>query len=165
MGIHNSKSEVKTRNKTRVKMKVLQVFVLVISISAISPADNINMIEIKTSDCEDCGMGTFGEIRMQVCNSMSECCVTSSLDNSFENDFNKGAVDQFDEHSDLNQCDQFDMKNSPGTQIRMTVFHEGSDGWSGDWVNVYTNEGQYQCQLSDFLDGDTSETGHDCRAF
>ena len=48
------------------KMKFLQVFVLVISISAISLADNINMIEIKTSDCEDCGMGTFGEIRMQV---------------------------------------------------------------------------------------------------
>ena len=47
-------------------MKVLQVFALVIFISAMTLADNINMIEIKTSDCEDCGMGTFGEIRMQV---------------------------------------------------------------------------------------------------
>ena len=48
------------------KMKVLQVFIFAISISTITLADNICMIEIKTSDCEDCGMGTFGEIRMQV---------------------------------------------------------------------------------------------------
>ena len=44
----------------------------------------------------------------------------------------EGAVDQFDEHSDLNQCDQFDMKHSPGTQIRMTVFHEGN--WKGAFI-------------------------------
>ena len=48
------------------KMKVLQIFAFVISISTMTLADNIYMVEIKTSDCEDCGMGTFGEIRMQV---------------------------------------------------------------------------------------------------
>ena len=53
-------------------MKILQVFALVISLSAISLADNIYMIEMKTSDCEDCGMGTFGEIRMQVSIMMNE---------------------------------------------------------------------------------------------
>ena len=37
------------------------------SIVSLILADNINMIEIKTSDCDDCGMGTFGELRMQVC--------------------------------------------------------------------------------------------------
>ena len=30
-------------------------------------ADRINMLEIKTSDCDDCGMGHFGELRAEVC--------------------------------------------------------------------------------------------------
>ena len=38
----------------------------------------------------------------------------------------EGAVDNFAEHDDLNQCDQFDMKNSPSTQIRVTILHEGT---------------------------------------
>ena len=29
-------------------------------------ADRINMLEIKTSDCDDCGMGHFGELRAEV---------------------------------------------------------------------------------------------------
>ena len=40
--------------------------------------------------------------------------------------YKEGAIDQFSEHDDLNECDQFDMLNSPSTQIRMTVFHEGN---------------------------------------
>ena len=41
--------------------------------------------------------------------------------------FKEGAVDRFAEHDDLNDCDQFDMKKSYATQIRMTIFHEGID--------------------------------------
>jgi len=128
-------------------------------------ADRINMLEIKTSDCDDCGMGHFGELRAEVCNSMNECCFTSSLDNHFTDDFNQGAVDNFAEHDDLNQCDQFNMNNSPPTQIRVTLLHEGSDGWKGDWISVHTDRGQYQCQLTKFLDGDDSEDGQQCTSF
>ena len=41
----------------------------------------------------------------------------------------------------------------------------GSDGWQGDWVSVHTNEGEYQCRLGEFLDGDISEEGHSCTYF
>ena len=41
----------------------------------------------------------------------------------------EGAVDNFAEHDDLNQCDQFDMNNSPPTQIRVTLLHEGTELW------------------------------------
>merc|ERR1740124_1209891 len=99
-------------------------------------------------------MGVFGELRMQICNSNHDCCSTAELDNDFKNDFNDGAVDQFEEHSILNQCDQFDMRNSAPATIQMTVFHEGSDGWKGDWVKVYTSSGPtYECLYSAFLDG------------
>ena len=39
--------------------------------------------------------------------------------------FPEGAVDIFDDHSILNECDQFDMKNSPGSSIVMTLMHSG----------------------------------------
>ena len=38
----------------------------------------------------------------------------------------EGAVDNFAEHDDLNQCDQFDMIHSNPTQIRVTILHEGT---------------------------------------
>ena len=41
----------------------------------------------------------------------------------------------------------------------------GSDGWKGDWISVHTDKGQYQCQLTNFLDGDDSEDGQQCRSF
>ena len=40
--------------------------------------------------------------------------------------FPEGAVDIFDDHSILNECDQFDMKNSPGSSIVMTLMHSGN---------------------------------------
>ena len=48
-------------------MDCTKILVVLMSIFSLILADNINMIEIKTSDCDDCGMGTFGELRMQVC--------------------------------------------------------------------------------------------------
>ena len=40
--------------------------------------------------------------------------------------FSEGAVDIFDDHSILNECDEFDMKNSPGNSIIMTLLHTGN---------------------------------------
>ena len=42
------------------------LFVALFAVSAIS-ADKIYRIEIRTADCDDCGMSnTFGDLRMQV---------------------------------------------------------------------------------------------------
>ena len=37
----------------------------------------------------------------------------------------EGALDIFDDHDILTQCDQFDMKNSAANQIIMYLVHEG----------------------------------------
>ena len=43
------------------------LIVAALAISAIN-ADRIYRIEIRTADCDDCGMSnTFGDLRMQVC--------------------------------------------------------------------------------------------------
>merc|ERR1712241_1453174 len=153
--------------KTRSRMGVSKIFFIAIfAVSAIN-ADKINRIEIRTADCDDCGMSnTFGDLRMQICNGVKECCNTAELDNTFHNDFEEGALDIFDDHDILAGCDQFDMKNSAANTIIMYLVHEGSDGYKADYVNVATDaggvEGGYKCYFQKFLDGDDSEAGFNC---
>merc|ERR1711962_1676677 len=145
------------RKNIMVIPKILVVAAL--AISAIN-ADRIFRIEIRTADCDDCGMSnTFGDLRMQICNGYKECCNTAELDNTFHNDFEEGALDIFDDHDILTQCDQFDMKNSAASQIIMYLVHEGSDGYQADYIKVDTDTGYYQCNYMKFLDGDDSEEG------
>ena len=34
--------------------------------SSVIHADSVYKLEVKTADCDDCGMSVFGELRMQV---------------------------------------------------------------------------------------------------
>merc|ERR1712135_15436 len=148
------------------KMKFLTLMSCALISMSVSQADLVKKIETRTADCDDCGMSnTFGDLRLEICNSLRECCTTAELDNRFENDFEKGQVDTFDDHSILNQCDEFDMKNSQGSSIMMTLMHSGSDGYQADYIQVGTDTGTYQCNFGKFLDGDDSETGFSCAAF
>ena len=52
--------------------------------------------------------------------------VTNHNYDSNVTNFSEGAVDIFDDHSILNECDEFDMKNSPGNSIIMTLLHTGN---------------------------------------
>merc|ERR1711944_214733 len=147
-------------------MMMLKISFLVLIYIGANQADLVNKIETRTADCDDCGMSnTFGDLRLELCNSMRECCTTAELDNRFENDFEQGAVDIFDDHSILNECDQFDMKNSPGNSIIMTLMHTGTDGYQADYIQVGTDTSTYQCNFGKFLDRDDSENGFGCAAF
>lgn len=39
----------------------------------------------------------------------------------------EGALDIFDDHDILTQCDRFDMKNTNPNQLIMTLLHEGNN--------------------------------------
>jgi len=139
--------------------------ILVISFLAVIciHADRITRVEVRTAECDDCGMSnTFGALRMQVCNSLVECCNTGKLDNSFHDDFREGAIDYFEGESILHECSIFDMKNSPADSILIVLNHEGTDGYQGDYVKVYVDSGYYQCYFSKFLDNEDSEQGQNC---
>merc|ERR1712018_999558 len=140
---------------TELKVKMVNQKCLLTAIFCISmiKADLIKRIEVQTADCDDCGMSnTFGDLRMQICNGVKECCNTAELDNTFHNDFEEGALDIFDDHDILAGCDQFDMKNSAASQIIMYLVHEGSDGYQADYIKVDTDTGYYQCNYQKFLD-------------
>jgi len=145
-----------------INSKILLIAFL--AVSAID-ADTINRLAIRTADCDDCGMSnTFGDLRMQICNGFKECCNTAELDNTFHDDFDEGALDFFEDHDQLTQCDRFDMKNSNPSQIVMFLIHEGSDGYQADYVQVETDTGYYKCYFHKFLDNDDSEQGSNCIA-
>merc|ERR1712080_257884 len=126
-------------------------------------ADVVNRVEVRTANCDDCGMSnTFGALRLQICNAFKECCFTDKLDVRFHDDFDEGAIDIFEGHDILSTCDYFDMRNSAPQSIMMSLNHEGTDGYQSDYIKAWTDSGYYECYFSKFLDGDDSEQGQDC---
>merc|ERR1712018_365642 len=114
------------------RIMTISKIILVIAFFAVNSiqADRITRIEVRTAECDDCGMSnTFGALHMQVCNSYVECCNTGKLDVPFHDDFYEGAIDTFEGESILHNCSTFDMKKSPANSILMTLNHEGTDGY------------------------------------
>ena len=115
-------------------------------ITSIFAEDILRQIDVKTGDCEDCGMSQFGDISIkvtsihhpkftknwvlstfQLCGSGPlACCITGDLDNAFENDFNQGSLSSFSGNN-LGECNGFDMGDGPidMSQI-MTIYHSGN---------------------------------------
>ena len=148
------------------KMVKSQFLVFVSAIISLSHADFIHKIDVRTADCDDCGMSnTFGALRMQICNAFKDCCSTSKLDVPFHNDFDEGAIDSFEGSNILNECNIFDMKNSSPKLIQMSLYHEGTDGYQADWIQVGTEVGFYKCYFSKFLDGEAFEDGMNCISY
>ena len=48
----------------KVQIKVLAAFFLTTSIAM---ANRVVKVEVMTSNCEDCGMGPFGSLEVEVC--------------------------------------------------------------------------------------------------
>jgi len=139
---------------------IIFAFIAIVSIEA----NLIYKVKVNTASCDDCGMSnTFGALRLQICNSQGDCCNTAKLDNPFENDFQEGGSDEFTDSDILNQCYRFDLHSD--LSMRMTLRHEGTDGYQADSIEVYTDPNtNYRCLFSTFLDGDVSEVGQ-CSPF
>merc|ERR1712156_294191 len=128
-------------------------------------ANDINIIELLTSKCHDCGIGAFGNIRVRVCSSLTICCDTGHLDHLLKNDFQEGKISVFTE-TQIGQCSHFDLgDDTNGDNIKMVLEHSGTDGGQFDWVKVYTPEGVYTCHFGDFIDNGQHQLGHDCNFF
>jgi len=141
----------------------LKIFVVIVFSAVTVFADLVGRIEVRTADCDDCGMSnTFGALRMQMCNSYNDCCFTSKLDEPFHDDFDEGATDIFEGYSILNECDHFDMRNSDPTSIKMSLLHEGTDGYQANYITFYTDTSYYKCYFSKFLDDEDYEDGYNC---
>ena len=52
------------------------------------------------------------------------CCVTGTLDNIFENDFNEGTISEF-EGNRIGECNGFDLGEMEDWTEFMTLYHSG----------------------------------------
>jgi len=105
---------------------------------------SIDALEFHTADCSQCGMTIFGSIMTEVCGDIS-CCLTPWDQGSF----NEGGTDIMTGQK-IGECSNFAFKtaNSPASQIRVTVFHQGTDALELSAVRIRTRDGSvYSCRM------------------
>ena len=102
---------------------------LVVTLSCLSWLANgkqinwMDLVEVYTHDCDDCGMSVGGNIYLEVCSSDNECCKTDELDNPFKDDFDPGTTSRFTSDI-LGDCWEFDLGQTQD-DVGMTIEHKG----------------------------------------
>eukprot|EP00095_Tigriopus_kingsejongensis_P005171 maker-scaffold237_size242172-snap-gene-1.26 protein:Tk05171 transcript:maker-scaffold237_size242172-snap-gene-1.26-mRNA-1 annotation:"Hemocytin" len=126
----------------------------------------VHDVECLTADLPRAGMtsGLFGfkalaggEFYLTICGPKG-CCETGHLDNQ-QNNWERGQTDTF-EGSNIGECDHFDIGDSYGNSVEITLRHSGQNGGHLDWIRINGLGGTvYQCDIREKLDND------DIRAF
>lgn len=122
-------------------------------------------VEVKTSNCGDCGMGPFGNLDIELCGNGPQKCCRGTLDNAFTDDFNPGLISTFTGDG-LGHCNGFEMgsKSEDWTDGFMTLFHEGFDGGKFDWVSMKTDlDFEVLCEFQDFMESGDFQIGKNCQ--
>merc|ERR1711962_427887 len=110
--------------------------------------ERVLYISTHTASCSKCGMvEKFGYLTAKVCGS-TNCCLSRSMDNDNVN-WIPGQTDTFLGPGIL-ECDNFEIGKPPFT---VTLYHDGTDGITIDWVKVNTDKGVSQCSGYPKLDG------------
>jgi len=110
--------------------------------------------KVKTSTDSHYYANTDDNVFLKVCDSNSNCCDSSSLDNLDKNDFEKAEVDEFSEFSMLGNCAVTSLEGD----ITATLSKDGDDGWYPKWTQIVLNDGkEYICYFNLWLD---TETGY-----
>merc|ERR1712038_1011240 len=138
----------------------LALFALV----AVASANKIQSVQVYTANCYFCGMNPTGRISLRVTGYQGRTCNTGILDNIGQDDFNRGTISTF-QGSSLGECHNFDLASTSFYDIHMKLTHSGVDGGKFDWVQVFTDNGRYECYFSKKLDSNDSEDGHGCQYF
>merc|ERR1712038_366644 len=125
----------------------LALFALV----AVASANKIQSVQVYTANCYFCGMNPTGRISLRVTGYQGRTCNTGILDNVGKDDFNRGTISTFSGNN-LGECENFDLSNTHSTDISMKLTHSGVDGGKFDWVQVFTDNGHYECFFSAKLD-------------
>merc|ERR1712150_8214 len=90
-------------------MNFIQTIVISLMISGIFTENTVRQIDVKTSDCDECGMTFLGQLSAKLCGSgPGACCVAENLDNIFGDDFNTGELSSFT-GSNIGECNGFDL--------------------------------------------------------
>ena len=87
---------------------------------------------------------------------MQANCKTNYLNGTF----GEGFVDKF-EGVELGSCDYMSVVLSNG--IEASVYHEGEDGWQGDWMKIFFDNNQFVfCDISGRFLENTSKYSVKC---
>lgn len=144
----------------------IKILFLLHLIFACCSANRVVQVEVKTSNCGDCGMGPFGNLDIELCGNGPQKCCRGTLDNAFHDDFNPGLISSFSGDG-LGDCNGFEMgSKSDWTDGFMTLFHEGFDGGKFDWVTMTTdldNGLTVYCEFNDFMESGDFQVGQKCR--
>jgi len=134
---------------------------MVIAALAAQPQEQLDSIQIKTGDCDTCGMkGTAGSIDLIFCGS-SGCCNTDYFDEKYN--FERNSITSFS-GKQLGECNLFDLgleTNEFG--LTMVITHRGTDDIKIDNIHALTTSGFFKCHFIRTLTGTGSETVSGCR--
>jgi len=120
----------------------------------------IQRISTLTSVCEDCDMTLLGQVNVKVCGGLPErCCSVVNIGDFDSNKFNQGKIDDFEGKYELEDCFNYNLADvpSPG-DLKVVVYHEGSDGGQLDWIEVATESEVSRCYLGVWMDSFSSVT-------
>lgn len=125
-------------------------------------ANRVSRIEVRTSSCDDCGMGAFGSLEVEICGNGPESCCRGTLDNLFTDDFNPGQVSTF-EGDGLGDCNGFELGSGNNWRNFMTVYHEGPDSGKFDWIAMKTDLGvEILCDLFGWMSSGDFQVADNC---
>merc|ERR1719341_1122561 len=80
----------------------------------------------------------------------TNCCLSRSLDDDGHVDWLPGQTDTFAGEGGLLECSGYEIGAPPFT---VTLFHDGSDGLTLDWIEVSTLQRVQRCNVGTDLDG------------
>ena len=78
---------------------------------------------------------------MKICGGSPEpCCSVVNIADFDSEMFNQGQTDNYVGENQLEDCFNYNLnKISNGTDLGLTIYHEGSDGGQLDWVEIHTD--------------------------
>ena len=111
-------------------------------------------LQIKTRHIHNAGQN--GHLSLHVCNSdESNCCIILDIDNYLDN-FEPGHLDGYT-GAELGECAGFEISESD--TFRVTLLHEGHDGWFGQYIRILMESGTYfECPITTWIDNDDIKT-------
>merc|ERR1711970_871761 len=106
----------------------------------------IQRISTLTSVCEDCDMTLLGQVNVKGCGGLPERCCSV-------------VIGDFEGKYELEDCFNYNPADvpSPG-DLKVVVYHEGSDGGQLDWIEVATESEVSRCYLGVWMDSFSSVT-------
>merc|ERR1712059_54409 len=138
------------------------LFVLAVAyVQAKSGLGTIQKIVTQTSTCEDCDMTLLGQVNVKICTGSPElCCAIVNIADFDSGYFQLGHLDEFQGSRLLQDCDNYSLdKVTNPADLKLKVYHEGSDGGQLDWIEVHTNTKTVRCYLGVWMDEFSQVTG------